>query len=296
MGDIERKTRFYNRFRGIFAFPRHRYLFFILLLIVAVAQRGSPSNNVQSYILDVPYHDQQTSYYCGPASIKMVMEYANGIELSQDVLSSELSTDIQNITHTGLMDEPFIHRDLTDVKDGRMTLNQLKKQLTLGYAPILLIWFDENHETGHYVVAVGYNQTGIFINDPWPTSWGKPDGRETGPYVYLSNEKLLDLWAICRNWAITVAYTASEKLVKVDVAVIGLPDGLKTPLCLNGETLDILDPDKTISLILSDEPHILSVDTVLYDKDGTVFYCTNNLQQVPTSENTQFVYTLLYQR
>jgi hypothetical protein len=80
------------------------------------------------------------------------------------------------------------------------------------------------------------------------------------------------------------------------VAVIGLPDGVKTPLCLNGEPLGILDPDKTISLILSDEPHILSVDTVLYDKDGAVFYCTNNLQQVPTSESTQFVYTLLYQR
>jgi hypothetical protein len=280
--------------RGFSIFPSRIVLVFILVIMV-LANAGLSRSHAQSYILEVPYHDQQTSFYCGPAAIKMVMEYTLGIEVSQDALSQEMNTDIEKgITYTSLMDEPFIHRELTDIMEGRTTLNQLKKQITLGHAPILLIWFDERHETGHYVVAVGFNQTGLFVNDPWPTQWSKPVGRETGAYVYLSNEKLLDLWSIHRKWAIIAAYLPSDaSIINVDVTISGIPEGLKTTLSLNGESLGVLEPGDTISLLLLDEPHVLSVNTVLYDEEGIGYYCTNNLQQVKNSETLRFAYTLL---
>ena len=263
-----------------FHLPRHGYTVFIIL--IAANLYGAPSNYAQSVILDVPYYDQQTSFYCGPASVKMVLDYTENLDISQYDLSQELFTDLdQGITYTSLMDEPFIHRKLTDIKDGRMTLKQLKKQISFGYAPIILIWFDDNHEAGHYVVAVGYNETGVFINDPWPTQWDQPEGRISGCHVFLSNEKLLNLWSIRHNWAITVAYTPSNNNVyKVNVLLSGLPEGLKTKLSLNGETLDVLEIGETTSLLLLDEPHVLSVETVLYDEEGIGYYCTNNLQRV----------------
>lgn len=274
--------------------PRRGYIILILIVLFASNFHGTENNLAHSIILDVPYYDQQTNYYCGPASVMMVLDYTEKLDGSQSLLSQELSTEIDHLTYTGLMEEPFIHRELTDIHDGRMTLNQLKKQINLGYAPILLIWFDDNHESGHYVVAVGYNDTGIFINDPWPTRWSHPEGRDSGAFVFLNNEKLLDLWSFRHNWALTVSYTPSEDhLYKVDVMLAGLPDGIKTRLSLNGNTLDVLEKGKSVSLVLLDEPHVLSVETVLYDSNGTRYYCTNNLQQVTESSTLQFSYSLL---
>lgn len=274
----------------------HRRGYIILALIVFVSANliVAPVNHAQSIILDVPYYDQQTSYNCGPASVMMVLDYNEHLDISQFELSRELSTDIENgITYTRLMDEPFIHRELGEIKDGRMNLNQLKKQISLGYAPILLIWFDDTHQSGHYVVAVGYNETGIFINDPWPTQWDKPEGRQTGCHVFLSNEKLLELWSIRYNWAMTVAYAPSSDLYKVDIHLAGLPQELRTHLSLNGETLDVLEMGETTSLLLLGESHVLSVETVLYDEDGNRYYCTNNLQMVSESSTLSFSYSML---
>jgi len=274
--------------------PRRGYVILVLVVLFASNFQGTESNLAQSIILDVPYHKQQTNYNCGPASVMMVLDYAEKLDNSQNELSQELSTDEENSTYTGLMDEPFIHRELTDIHDGRMTLKQLKNQINHGYAPILLIWFDDNHESGHYVVAVGYNDTGIFINDPWPTHWINPEGRTTGAYVFLSNEKLLDLWSFRHKWALTVAYTPSpDRLYKVDVKLAGLPEGLKTRLSLNGKNVNELEIGDSVSLVLLDEPHVLSVDTVLYDINGSRYFCTNNLQQVKESTTLYFSYSLL---
>ena len=290
----EKKRFWIKRFKTLCC-KRRLFLYIVLIYLSYQAFSWSSRNQVQSLILDVPYHDQQTSYFCGPASVKMVLDYTQNLEISQDTLSYELLTDEnEGVTYTELMDEPFIHRDLTQIKNGRLSLNQLKKQMTFGYAPILLIWFDDNQEKGHYIVAVGYNETGVFVNDPWPSYWGEPDGRETGPFVYLSNEKLLDLWSIRRNWAMTVAFTPSEnELLKVDVSISGLPEDLKTRLTLNGETVDSLNVNDKASLIMFDNENFLSVETIVHDGDA-VYYCTNNLQRTSGTKKIQFVYNLLY--
>ncbi len=289
-----RKTSL-DKLRNFLPLNLRVFLVIILFVIVIMSFRGSSRSEAISYILDVPYYDQQTSYYCGPASVMMVLKYTEGIRVSQDQLSTELSTDSKTgVTLKGLMDEPFIHRELSDVRESRLTVDQLKKEITLGYAPILLIWFDSRHEAGHYVVATGFNETGVFVNDPWPMFLGKPEGRKTGSFVYLSDDELLDLWSFSRNWAITADYTpSSDTLVKVNVTLSGLPDRLKTSLSLNGKSLETFAVGEKVALMLVDGPHILSVNTVVYDDNGTGYYCTNNLQQVETSESIIFSYKLL---
>lgn len=42
------------------------------------------------HVLDVPFHHQETGYYCGPATIQMILEYLRIGELSQDMLWQEV--------------------------------------------------------------------------------------------------------------------------------------------------------------------------------------------------------------
>ncbi|MCW4013137.1 MAG: C39 family peptidase [Candidatus Bathyarchaeota archaeon] len=246
----------------------------------------------ESCLLAVPYHDQETRYYCGPASVSMVIEYTSGEALSQDTLSDELETVTG--THSAYMDDPFYDRDFSIIQQEFMSLFRLKKRIASGYAPILLIWFDETCEEAHYVVAVGYNETGVFINDPWPTKWGPPVGRDTGPYVYLSNETLSKLWAASNNWALTVASSSDfESLHQVNISLTGLPEGLESPLNLNGDKIGSLSSGEYLPLMVTDESDFLSVDTTIQDQNGSKYLCANSLQMIKDNESIQFVYTQL---
>jgi hypothetical protein len=291
------RKRSLDKLRRILPLNIRGFLVFVLFFVVIVSMRGSSNSKATSYsyILDVPYYDQKTSYYCGPATVMMVLKYTRDIRVSQDALSTELLTNAQTgVTYSSQMDEPFTLRNLSNLKEGRLTINQLKKEITMGYAPILLIWFDSRHVAGHYVVATGFNDTGVFVNDPWPACFDEPEGRRTGSFVYLSNGELLDLWSFSGNWAMTAAYAPwSNTLVKVDVTLSGLPDGLKTRLSLNGDSIESFGTDENVSLWLIDGQHVLSVSTVVYDGNGIGYYCTNNMQQVNSSESLQFTYRLL---
>ena len=66
----------------------------------------------------------------------------------------------------------------------------------------------------------GYNETGFFLNDPWPEKWGAPEGREAGEHAYVSSEVLRELWWFRENWALTVAGPDSATTQPVQEAVI----------------------------------------------------------------------------
>lgn len=105
-------------------------VFLFTVVAVFLLTNSSAYPMASSYILEVPYHDQQTRYNCGPAAVQMVLEYSNGVYLSQDLLSSELDTDpIEGVTYTYAMDEPFQSRMITKVTSGRTSLNQLKQRI-----------------------------------------------------------------------------------------------------------------------------------------------------------------------
>jgi hypothetical protein len=277
-----------------YTFLTKKSFMFILTLICIFLIKASTSPSASSFIIEVPYHDQQTSYYCGPAAIQMVLEYSNGMYLSQEMLGNEVNVDpVEGVTYTNAMDDPFQTRIDFKVTSGHTTLVQLKRKITQGYAPILLIWFDRNHESGHYVVAVGYNETGVFINDPWPEGWMLPEGRETGSFVYLSNEELKDLWSTYRQWSMIVPFTQPlEKSFKVDVEIEGLPKDTATTLYLNGEPIETLTGDDKTTLLLIDEPdyHLIRVDFMIEDANGVEYLCKERRFLVGESKLVEFKY------
>lgn len=270
-------------------------VFLLTVLSVVLLTNSSTYPMASSFILEVPYHDQITRYNCGPAAVQMVLEYSNGVYMPQTLLSEELETNpLEGVTYTYAMEEPFQNRMITKVKSGRTTLNQLKQRINQGYAPILLIWFDQNHETGHYVVAVGYNETGVFINDPWPEEWEQPKDRETGSHVYLSNSELRDLWSSYYQWSMTVPFTQpKDKSFKVDVILNGVPEDAKTMLSLNGAPIETLVGDDQTTLFLIDEPdyHSLRVEIIIQDEDGVQYICTDPSVAVSESSVIEFNYT-----
>lgn len=279
----------------IFSFFREKTVLFLLSIIcIILFTRVSNYPVATSYILEVPYHDQQTSYYCGPAAVQMVLEYSNGLQLTQDQLSLELQTDdIEGVTYTYAMDDIYQINRVSKVSSGRTSLNQLKQKINQGYAPILLIWFDNRHETGHYVVAVGYNETGVFINDPWPQNWEQPEGRKTGSYVYLSNDELHDLWSSYYQWSMTVPFSQpEEKAFKVDVEINGIPENAKTRLYLNGKPIETLRGDDHTTIQLIDEPdyHFLRVEVLIEDDNGVEYICQEPVVFVTDSSLVRFDY------
>jgi hypothetical protein len=61
-------------------------------------------------------------------------------------------------------------------------------------------------------VVTGYNQTGIFVNDPRPP-WGKgqPSDRRTGMNAFISEDLLANLWIPKNNWLLKIPYPTHMK-------------------------------------------------------------------------------------
>jgi hypothetical protein len=174
-----------------------------------------PSSN----LLEVPYHAQETNYFCGPASVQMAIEYLSGNLISQDTLAGEMKTDpVKGVTYTNMIRIPFDKGGYNSVREAHATLDELKEQNSRGYVSVILIWFDTNHKYGHYVAVIGYNATGIITNDPWPTNWNQPGSRKTGKNAFISNQLLADLWSNFNQWVLEVPYRAYLHMRVVDVA------------------------------------------------------------------------------
>jgi hypothetical protein len=137
----------------------------------------------------------------------MTIEYISGKLVQQDTLALELKTGVAHaVTRRSMMSVPFSSREFQLTHESYMALDDLKDQNLRGYVSILLIWFSTNHKSDHYVVMVGYNETGVIVNDPWPRSWRQPTGRNTGEHAFISNQLLENLWARMHQWALVIPY------------------------------------------------------------------------------------------
>jgi len=163
-----------------------------------------PSTNM----IDVPYYVQEKSYYCGPASVQMVIEYLSGDIIPQQVLATEMKTDpVKRVTFANKMNLSFVGRGYESVRERKnSTIDELREQNSRGYVSILLIWSDTGLKTGHYVVVAGYNETGIFVNDPWPSDWRQPKSRKTGKNAFIPDSILADLWTCYDQWILEIPY------------------------------------------------------------------------------------------
>lgn len=134
--------------------------------------------------LNVPLIQQVKYYYCGPASMQMVLKFL-GINKTQQELAQASGTNsddgtivyrITNCLNANLGKEAYKHVKTSDIKFGA----GLQHSIDAGYPVICHVMTAalphyDGYDTGHYVVATGYfwgqgGPTGgadsVTFNDP----------------------------------------------------------------------------------------------------------------------------------
>ncbi len=110
---------------------------------------------------------RQTTGYCGPASLKMVLEFF-GVRRSEAALVKlSGATRPRGVEAAGLVRAAKKLGLKASVKNFA-TFEDIRKYLTRGI-PVIVDWFSE--DDGHYSVAVGLDRKYIYLQDP---EWGRP--------------------------------------------------------------------------------------------------------------------------
>jgi ABC-type bacteriocin/lantibiotic exporter with double-glycine peptidase domain len=105
---------------------------------------------------------RQTSGYCGPASLKMVLEYY-GVHKSEGALAK-----LSGATRSRGVDAKRLLRTVTKlgfrglVKD-YSSIEDIKRYIKQNI-PVIVDWFSQ--DDGHYSVAVGLDRQFIYLQDP----------------------------------------------------------------------------------------------------------------------------------
>ena len=175
----------------------------------------------------VPYHKQNTSYWCGPAALEMVFDYW-GEDISQSEIAgvanadssygcftdellraahfSQLSASIQNPSLHGYTARKLGYAvsenqwSYGDDYDNRYS--DLKSLVKNNYPVLALTWYDSSHESGHFRVVKGFSDTldTFIVHDPWYTA------PYFGPDVNFNQSLFVDdLWTDFDRWAIVPA-------------------------------------------------------------------------------------------
>ena len=119
-----------------------------------------------SVLLPVPHFEQSRDGYCLPACVRMVLAFL-GDEQTEATFVKQLGTKrygtpIHNVER--LRTRGFL------VIIGTMTLAELKSYLDDGQPVIGRVWTAMldywDVATSHVVVAVGYDESRVFLNDP----------------------------------------------------------------------------------------------------------------------------------
>lgn len=174
-----------------------------------------------AHFIDVPFHYQRTDYYCGPASLEMVFDYY-GEDISQFEIADVAQTFRPGGTYTDELRRAAHFSNISTSTGneilGNITGYTLRK---LGYAAfeafglslaqvknfvdrnlplILLMRYSETSINGHYRVVTGYNETHVFLHDPWAHY-----SKYSGPNIALNYSTFLNLWAFSSSWALYVS-------------------------------------------------------------------------------------------
>ncbi len=166
----------------------------------------------------VPYHFQITSWYCGPASLQMVMDYwgeevnqhdiadvANDIvdfgtytdDMRRAAHFSGMSACVQNPSLLGYTERQLGYA-CTEASFMSNPGQKLKNTVYEQYPVFILTWYGPTHTSGHYRVVKGWDDSlGVFImHDPWYS------GSLCGPDLIMSDALLIDdLWVYSGHWA-----------------------------------------------------------------------------------------------
>jgi len=176
------------------------------------------------HLITVPFHYQDVDYYCGPACLEMVFDYygenINQFEIADvartigEPVYSTFTDELRRAAHFSnistsrgaeIPDENITGYTLRKLGYGAfeaydMDLTQLKRYIDQDKPLILLMFYRIGSSYGHYRVVTGYNETHIFLHDPWNKPlWG---GRYGCAHIAFNYTAFLDLWSYYDNWAL----------------------------------------------------------------------------------------------
>lgn len=115
----------------------------------------------QFYLYDVPYFNQDDPYWCGPASMSMVLGYW-GINVSQEDIAAEIYDPGARITRmTDMVSYPRTYGFNSQAFTG--SIYDLKTWINDGVPLIVLQTFSLENAYGHYRVVVGYNDSSAMM-------------------------------------------------------------------------------------------------------------------------------------
>lgn len=115
--------------------------------------------------LKVPYHKQETIYYCGPACLQMVFEFF-GLKKSQKEIAKEgKTTEKRGTPHKNMIHVVLKNRFYCYVNN-ESTLHEVKHFIDLGI-PVIVNYLEASRDEIHYAIITGYEKDYIILNDPW---------------------------------------------------------------------------------------------------------------------------------
>jgi len=282
--------------------------------------------NAPLNILNVPYSEQENSYFCGPAVVQMALGYISGESVAQATLASEMRTTFSGGTDLRMLMLPFETRGYTKVQgQGRaqgegivsiglgVALDMIKAENQRGHLTIITILFDDivGIQTGvdpyigpytlynlHSVVVTGYNSTGIFVNDPWSIHWYQPHGRQPGKNSFISNSMLDKLW-----WGqIWEVYYPASPTYSVEIEVIlevrlGIAENMSysSKVFVDGTEQSFLKNREARHFkFVTGMAHTVSVDPHVSGNTGTRYSCPQYSLLVDSAKRHTFEYRTQY--
>ncbi|VVB80060.1 Peptidase C39 family protein [uncultured archaeon] len=114
--------------------------------------------------LKIPFFKQRTGFYCGPASLEMVLAFFKKYK-TQKELAKEARTKKDGTTHEEMIKVArregfycYVHNN--------STIEEIKHFIKQGL-PVIINYKEPSSEEGHYAVISGYKKSRLILNDPW---------------------------------------------------------------------------------------------------------------------------------
>lgn len=166
-------------------------------------------------MLDFPETRQTFNFDCGAAACKAVLNYY-GVDIIEADLMKKLGTCKDGTPADSIV--KVCRECELDVKDGVMTVEELKQAVKDGFPVIIALqaWTEEDDidwtkawDDGHYVVAVGYGDGKIIFEDP------SDFNRQ-----YLSDDELMERW---HDTGVDGTSEDGKKFIQYGIVVKGKP-------------------------------------------------------------------------
>ena len=176
----------------------------------------SPMTNDFSGFLNVPYRQQETNYWCGPATTQQTLTYINGYANSQSSIANAIGTTSSGSDLASMV--PYINNHesrnyyIIVTSPSESLIQSIAEYGVRSSAPPigrLKIQQGGNWEyssSGHYMNISGYTGYGDYIRvtDPY-IGWVDPTiaNNSNGSYFVTSNEFYT---ATANHWAHQISY------------------------------------------------------------------------------------------